>query len=226
MASALKWTIRILVGLVGLSLLGVIAYRFLPAPVTPLMLLRAIEGEPIHAPWLDRRDIPPVIVEAVLTSEDQRFCQHNGFDFHEIDKALAAEEDGKRLRGASTISQQAARDLYLLPVRSFVRKGLEAYFTVLMEALWPKARIAQAYLDTVEWGPGIYGVEAASQYAFHHPARQLSRREAALLAAILPNPRRWSAATPTAYIRGRADTILERMARHEADTACVKSLGE
>ena len=226
MASAFKWTIRILLGLAALSLLGVLAYRVLPPPVTPLMLLRAIEGEPIHAPWLAAHDIPPDIVDAVLTSEDQRFCQHHGFDFQEIDKALAAEEDGKRLRGASTISQQAARDLYLLPVRSFVRKGLEAYFTVLIEALWPKARIAQAYLNTIEWGPGIYGVEAASQYAFHHPASRLSRSEAALLAAILPNPRRWSAAAPTAYIRGRAQTILERMGRHEADTACVKSLGE
>ena len=226
MASAFKWTIRILAGLAALSLLGVLAYRVMPPPVTPLMLLRAIEGAPIHAPWLAAHDIPPDIVAAVLTSEDQRFCQHHGFDFQEIDKALAAEEDGKRLRGASTISQQAARDLYLLPVRSFVRKGLEAYFTVLIEALWPKARIAQAYLNTIEWGPGIYGVEAASQYAFHHPASRLSRSEAALLAAILPNPRRWSAAAPTTYIRGRAQTILERMGRHEADTACVKSLGE
>ena len=222
----LTWSLRILAGLLALSLAGVLAYRVLPAPVTPLMLVRAAEGYPIHAPWLGAREIPPVIVDAVLTSEDQRFCRHHGFDFTEIDKALAAEEDGKRLRGASTISQQAARDLYLLPVRSFVRKGVEAYFTVLLEALWPKARIAQAYLDTVEWGPGIYGVEAASQYAFHHPASRLTRREAALLAAILPNPRRWSAAAPTAYIRGRADTILDRMARHEADTACVKSLGE
>lgn len=226
MASAFKWTIRILAGLAALSLLGVVAYRMMPPPVTPLMLLRAIEGAPIHAPWLAAHDIPPDIVAAVLTSEDQRFCQHHGFDFQEIDKALAAEEDGKRLRGASTISQQAARDLYLLPVRSFVRKGLEAYFTVLIEAPWPKARIAQAYLNTIEWGPGIYGVEAASQYAFHHPASRLSRSEAALLAAILPNPRRWSAAAPTAYIRARAQTILERMGRHEADTACVKSLGE
>ena len=226
MASAFKWTIRILAGLVGLSLLGVFAYRVMPPPVTPLMLLRAIEGEPIHAPWLAAHDIPRDIVEAVLTSEDQRFCQHHGFDFVQIDKALAAEEDGKRLRGASTISQQAARDLYLLPVRSFVRKGLEAYFTVLIEALWPKARIAQAYLNTIEWGPGIYGVEAASQYAFRHPAARLSRPEAALLAAILPNPRRWSAAAPTAYIRERARTILDRMGRHEADTACVTSLGE
>jgi monofunctional biosynthetic peptidoglycan transglycosylase len=225
MASAFKWLGRIVASFVGLSLLGVLAYRVLPAPVTPLMLIRAVEGEPIYAPWLAPGDIPPDIVEAVLTSEDQRFCQHHGFDFHEIDRALAAEEEGHRLRGASTISQQAARDLYLLPMRSFVRKGLEAYFTVLMEALWPKWRIAQAYLNTIEWGPGIYGVEAASQYAFHHPAARLSRNEAALLAAILPNPRRWSAAAPTGYIRERARTILERMARHEADTACVKPLG-
>ena len=226
MARAFIWTIRILVGFIALSLMGVVAYRFVPAPVTPLMLLHAVEGDPIHAPWLAASAIPPVIVAAVLTSEDQRFCQHHGFDFLEIDKALAAEEDGKRLRGASTISQQAARDLYLLPVRSFVRKGFEAYFTVLMEALWPKRRIAQAYLNTVEWGPGIYGVEAASEYVFHHPAGRLTAHEAALLAAILPNPRRWSASSPTAYIRGRAQTILDRMSRHEADTSCVKSLGE
>ncbi|HEV2677011.1 MAG TPA: monofunctional biosynthetic peptidoglycan transglycosylase [Aliidongia sp.] len=225
MARAVKWLIRILAGLLVLSLLGVAAYRFLPPPVTPLMLLRAAEGDPIHAPWLAARDIPPDIVEAVLTSEDQRFCQHHGFDFVQIDKALAAEEDGKRLRGASTISQQAARDLYLVPARSFVRKGLEAYFTVLIEALWPKRRIVQAYLNTIEWGPGIYGVEAASQYAFHHPAARLTRLEAALLAAILPNPRRWSAAAPTSYIRERARTILDRMGRHEADTGCVTPLG-
>ncbi|WP_189042202.1 monofunctional biosynthetic peptidoglycan transglycosylase [Aliidongia dinghuensis] len=226
MARALSWSIRLLAGFLALSLLGVVAYRILPPPVTPLMLVRAVEGEPIHAPWLAAHDIPPDIVAAVLTSEDQRFCQHHGFDFIEIDKALEAEEDGRRLRGASTISQQAARDLWLLPVRSFVRKGIEAYFTVLIEALWPKWRIAQSYLNTVEWGPGVYGVEAASQYAFHHPASRLSRHEAALLAAILPNPRRWSAAAPTAYIRGRAETILERMGRHEADTSCVKPLGE
>ena len=226
MARALTWSIRLLVGLLALSLVGVVAYRFVPPPVTPLMLLRAMEGEPIHAPWLPAHAIPPVLVDAVLTSEDQRFCLHHGFDFVEIDKALEAEEDGRRLRGASTISQQAARDLYLLPVRSFLRKGVEAYFTVLMEALWPKWRIAEAYLNTVEWGPGIYGAEAASEYAFHHSAQHLTRSEAALLAAILPNPRRWSAAAPTAYIRNRAEIILERMARHEADTACVKPLGE
>ena len=226
MARAVTWSIRLLLGFLALSLAGVAAYRVLPPPVTPLMLVRAVEGEPIRAPWLAAHDIPRDIVEAVLTSEDQRFCLHDGFDFHEIDKALQAEEDGRRLRGASTISQQAARDLYLLPVRSFVRKGIEAYFTVLMEALWPKWRIAQAYLNTIEWGPGVYGIEAASQYAFHHPAARLTRPEAALLAAILPNPRRWSAAAPTAYIRERARTILERMGRHEADTSCVKSLGE
>jgi monofunctional biosynthetic peptidoglycan transglycosylase len=226
MARAFRWTIRILLGLLALSLLAVLVYRVIPPPVTPLMLLRAAEGDPIRASWLDARAIPPVIVDAVLTSEDQRFCQHHGFDFTEIDKALAAEEEGRHLRGASTISQQTARDLWLLPVRSFVRKGAEAYFTVLIEALWPKWRIAEAYLNTVEWGPGIYGIEAASQYAFHHPAARLNRSEAALLAAILPNPRRWSAAAPTAYIRGRAETILGRMARHEADTACVKRLGE
>ena len=210
---------------VGLSLLIVVLYRFVPPPVTPLMVLRVVEGESMRRDWLPTAALPQVIAAAVLASEDQRFCLHDGFDYVEMDRAWQAYRAGGSLRGASTLSQQTAKNLFLLPVRSFLRKGLEAYFTVLIEAIWPKWRIAQVYLDTVEWGPGVYGVEAGSQYAFGHPAARLSRREAALLAAILPNPRRWSAAAPTAYIRRRADIILTRMERQEADTSCVASLG-
>jgi monofunctional biosynthetic peptidoglycan transglycosylase len=148
----------------------------------------------------------------VIGSEDQDFCNHHGFDWKDIDKAVKQHErhPRKRLRGASTISQQVARTLFLLPVRSWVRKGAEAYLTVLVEAFWPKKRILTAYLNLVDWGHGNYGAEAASQAYFNVPASMLSKAQAARLATVLPNPDRWRASRPGPYVANRTETVMDR----------------
>jgi monofunctional biosynthetic peptidoglycan transglycosylase len=205
---------RIALALLVLALLPVpviALYRVAPPPGTPLMLIRAAEGEPIRKEWIAYGRIAPTLVRAVIASEDTRFCRHNGFDWVEIDKAVDAYRDGERLRGASTISMQLARNLFLWPGGGYVRKGIEAYLTLVVEALMSKERILELYLNVVEWGHGVYGAEAAARAHFNKSASQLSAREAALLAAVLPNPRRWQAERPTAYIEERAATILARM---------------
>jgi len=189
----------------------VAAYRFLPPPGTPLMLMRSLEGEPIRRHWVPLAQISPSLPRAVIASEDALFCSNYGFDFGEIEAALKRAREGYRLRGASTISQQTAKNLLLWPGRSFLRKGLEAYVTVLLELGWRKSRILEVYLNIVEWGPGIYGAEEAAQVHFRKPAAALTRHEAALLAAILPNPRVFSADHPGPYIEGRAAKIEEQM---------------
>lgn len=187
------------------------AYCFLPPPVTPLMLIRAAEGAPIEREWVPFARIAPALARAVIASEDARFCRHHGFDWVEIDKAYQGWEEGEKLRGASTISQQLARNLLLWPGGGYLRKGAEAYLTVLVEALMSKRRILELYLNLVEWGPGIYGAEAAARAHFARHAAQLSPREAALLAAVLPDPRHWRPERPTPYLKERAQTILVRM---------------
>jgi monofunctional biosynthetic peptidoglycan transglycosylase len=149
-------------------------------------------------------------VRAVIASEDNEFCHHWGFDFKELQDALDEAQDGGRLRGASTISQQTAKNVFLWPGRSYVRKGLEAYFTVLIEAAWPKRRIMEVYLNVIEWGPGIFGAEAASRHWFGKSASRLSQLEAARLAAILPNPIRYHANPPGPFVNGRSYTISAR----------------
>lgn len=186
-------------------------YRVAPPPITPLMLIRAAQGEPIHREWASYGRIAPTLIHAVIASEDTRFCRHDGFDWIEIDKAVDAYRDGERLRGASTISMQLARNLFLWPGGGYVRKGIEAYLTLLIEALMSKERILELYLNVVEWGHGVYGAEAAARAHFNRSAAQLSAREAALLAAVLPDPRRWQPEHPTAYIEERTATILARM---------------
>ncbi|HVM78327.1 MAG TPA: monofunctional biosynthetic peptidoglycan transglycosylase [Stellaceae bacterium] len=189
----------------------VAAYRFLAPPVTPLMLIRSAAGEPIRQRWVPIGEISPWLRRAVVASEDALFCSNYGFDFGEIKEAIERARAGRRLRGASTISQQTAKNLLLWPGRSFLRKGLEAYITVLLELGWPKSRILEVYLNVIEWGPGIYGAEEAAQAHFRKPAAALTRHEAALLAAILPNPRRLSAEHPSPYVEGRASTIEAQM---------------
>lgn len=187
-------------------------YRFLPPPITPLMVIRSMEGHPIIRQWIDADDIAPDMFRAVIASEDAKFCRHHGFDWQAMNEDMERYEEGVgKLRGASTISMQTAKNLFLWPGRTFLRKGVEAPITVMLEALLPKKRIIELYLNIVEWGPGIYGVEAASEAAFHHSARTLSRREAALLAAVLPSPLKSSAAHPSAYIQRRVATIEARM---------------
>ncbi|HYM34309.1 MAG TPA: monofunctional biosynthetic peptidoglycan transglycosylase [Steroidobacteraceae bacterium] len=161
--------------------------------------------------WVDFNRISPALRLAVIASEDQRFFEHRGFDAASINNALAEKEHGGRTRGASTITQQVAKNLFLWPGQSWVRKGIEAYFTVLIEALWPKRRILEIYLNTAEFGRGIYGAEAAAHSYFHKSAAQLSNDDAALLAAVLPSPKRFNAAKPSLYVRSRQHWILDQM---------------
>lgn len=199
-------------------------FRYVPVPGTPEMLLSLIEGKGASYSWSD--DISPRLERAVIGAEDQNFCTHHGFDWKSIDKAVQDHEHhpGKPMRGASTISQQTARTLFLLPVRSWVRKGLEAYLTVLMEQLWPKKRILTAYLNLVDWGDGIFGAQAAAQAYFGTDAASLTEAEAARLAAILPNPHKWRAAHPGRYVRRRTANLEGRSAMVVRDglNFCVK----
>lgn len=189
----------------------ILVYRFVPVPVTPLMVLREIAGAGLKKEWVGYDALSPNLRRAVIASEDARFCTHHGFDFRAMEQTWDDHEAGERLRGASTITQQTAKNLILWPGHDWVRKVIEIYPTVLLELLWPKRRILQTYLNIIEWGPGIYGAEAAAETYFRASARTLTPREAALMAAVLPNPRRWSPARPTAYIERRAAMILARM---------------
>jgi len=183
------------------------------------MLIRSVEyitegkSPRIDKHWRSYDKVSKKVYRAVISAEDARFMQHRGFDWKAIEAAQQYNErmEGRKLRGASTISQQTAKNTFLWPARSWVRKGLEAYFTVLIEAVWGKQRILEVYVNVIEWGEGIYGIQAASQYYFNKNADELTTREAALLAAIIPNPRRWSASNPTPYIERRANWIMGRM---------------
>jgi len=199
----------------------VLLYRVVPPPVTPLMLLR---DEPIRYDWVPMERIAPVLARSVLTAEDENFCSHRGFDTKAIREALEGylDDDGGKLRGGSTISQQTAKNVLLWPSRTWVRKGAETALTAMIEALWPKARIMEVYLNIVEWAPGVYGAEAAARHHFKKSAAQLSAREAALLAAVLPSPRKWNASNPGPYVQGRSVTLQGRAARLGTLAACLK----
>lgn len=201
-----------------LSIGFTVIYRFIPVPITPLMVIRLYEQAKdekkelrLYKDWVSIQKISKHVPQAVVAAEDQKFLDHNGFDWEAMEKAWEQNKKGKRIKGASTISQQTAKNVFLWPSRTIFRKGLEAYFTFLIETLWPKERIMEVYLNIIEMGEGIYGIEAAAQYYFKKPAEKLSRHEAALIAAVLPNPRRWSPARPTPYIQGRQVWILGQM---------------
>lgn len=208
---------KVLLGAIIASILLVIIYRFVPVPFTPLMIQRYFEMEEgkIDKTWMPLEKLSPNLPLAVVTSEDQKFEEHFGFDIEAIEKAAKYNDKhkGKKVKGASTISQQTAKNVFLWPNRSWVRKGLEVYFTLLIEVFWSKERIMEVYLNVIEMGPGVYGAEAASHYYFHKPAASLSKSEAALIAAILPNPIRWSAAKPTPYITRKKNWIVRRMGK-------------
>ena len=194
-----------------------IAYRFVRPPVTPLQLIRVAEqviaGEKVimKRHWVKFDDISPNMARAVIASEDNNFLKHHGLDFEAIKKARKLNLKRQRKMGASTISQQTAKNVFLWPDRTWLRKGLEVYFTGLIEIFWGKQRIMEVYLNVIEMGDGIYGVEMAAQKYFHKPASDLNRHEAAMIAAVLPNPRRWNPAAPTAYIQRRQQSILRVM---------------
>ena len=207
-----------LVGWLLLTSVPVLVLRWLHPLTSAFMLEAAAEAALSHQRgyhtdyrWVSLEHISPNAAIAVIASEDQTFPFHAGFDFDSIREAVRASERGKRLRGASTISQQVAKNLFLWPGHSFVRKGLEAYFTVLIEVLWPKERILEMYLNVAQFGDGLYGVQAAAERFWHKPAARLSSAEAALLAAVLPNPLRLHADRPSAYVLERRDWILGQM---------------
>src|SRR5258706_7173742 len=186
----------------------VLIYRFAPPPITILMVERLIQGRGMDHRYTPIGRISPVMTRAVIAAEDSTFCSHHGFDLNAIEKAMAHNERRPgRIRGGSTISQQAAKNVFLWPERSWVRKGLEAYYAVLIELIWGKQRIMEIYLNTVEMGPGVYGVESAARRYFHHGADHLTPVEAARLAAILPSPLKWKAANPGPYVRKRTGRI-------------------
>lgn len=199
------------------SVVSVLFFRFVPPPITPLMAIRSLEhisegdSPTVDKHWRRMEKISPRLAEAVIASEDQRFFIHHGFDFGAIASAFSANERGKRKLGASTITQQTAKNLFLWPDRSWLRKGLEAYFTLLLELLWSKHRILEVYLNIIETGDGIYGAEAAAQRNFGVTAANLTSEQAALIAAVLPNPRKWSPAKPTGYLYRRQHWILRQM---------------
>ena len=214
-----------------LILLGagsVVIQRWVAPPATFLMISRAVEGEGLSYRWRSLDDISPRLVQAVIASEDATFCAHSGFDMKAIERALQAnaraEKRGTgRIRGGSTISQQTAKNVFLWPGRDWIRKGLEAGYTVAIETLWGKRRIMEVYLNVAEWAPGVYGAEAASQHWFGKSADALTAREAARLAAILPSPRRYNAASPGPYVRRRTSRIQAAMGtvREQGLAACV-----
>lgn len=205
----------------GSSIGAVILFRFVPVPVTPLMIIRAVNPQGTDTQkererhwqhqWVSYDEISSWMPRAVVASEDGRFYEHHGFDFKEIQNAIDEGKAGKRQRGASTISQQTAKNVFLWPGHSWVRKGLEAYFTVLIELFWSKERIMEVYLNSIEMGAGIYGVEAASQHYFGCTAKELSKPQAALIALCLPSPLKRDPAHPSSYMRQRQRTIMRYM---------------
>ena len=217
---------RILLGGLLVLLLGppalLLVYRFLPVPITPLMVIRLAEGEGLRQRWVSLEEIAPVLPQAVIAAEDNRFCEHVGFDWQELQGQIDALRAGEPARGASTITMQTAKNLFLWPGGGFVRKALEAWLTPQIELLWPKRRIVEVYLNVAEFGPGIYGAEAAARAYFEKSASGLSAREAALLAAVLPRPRNWSPARPTAYLERRARTIRTRIDQLGPMLDCVR----
>ena len=202
----------------ALSIAAVLLMRWWP-PLTSAFMVEARLGAlasgdfgfQLHHTWVDRDRIAASAQLAVIASEDQKFPFHHGFDFDSIQDAMREQEDGGRARGASTISQQTAKNLFLWGGHSFVRKGLEAWFTVLLEQCWPKTRILEVYLNSAQFGPDVFGVEAAAQTFFHAHAATLTRSEAAQLAAVLPNPARLHAGKPSAYVASRREWILGQM---------------
>lgn len=219
----LKLTLRVLkicfIVFIGGSVFGVILYRFINPPVTFLMIERGFERKAagktwkIDKQWVDFDAIADPMKRAAVAAEDQTFLENHGFDFHAIELAYEKNAHSKKLIGGSTITQQTAKNVFLWPGRSFVRKGVEAWFTILIDVFWSKKRIMEVYLNEIEMGDGIYGVEAASEAYFHKPAGKLTSYQAAAIASIWPNPRKWSPTHPGPYVRHRQYLIRKNMRR-------------
>lgn len=209
-----KWATRIILGFFALTFVWVILLKFINPPITYLIVKRGIERKVegkewlIRRSWVDYEDISDHLKRAAIAGEDANFMTHHGFDSKAIRKALEKNRSGNKLRGGSTISQQVAKNVFLWPNRSWIRKGFETYFTFLIELFWSKKRILEVYLNMIEMGQGVFGAEAASHYYFNKSCSKLSKREAALIVAILPNPQRWGVKNPSSYINRRANSIL------------------
>jgi len=201
----------------AVSIVSVIVFRWVPIPVTPLMLIRCVEQKmddkemKLDKTWKPLEELSPHLQLAVVCCEDQNYLKHNGFDFGAIEKAMKHNKTSKKKRGASTISQQVAKNVFLWPSRSWVRKGFEVYFTFLIEVFWSKERIMEVYLNVIEMGDGIYGAEAASQTYFKKSAISISKRQAASIAVTLPNPRKFNAKKPTTYLNKRINWAMQQM---------------
>jgi monofunctional biosynthetic peptidoglycan transglycosylase len=216
------WSAVLVGGFFGLTMLAVFAIGWTGPPPTFNMAGMAMRGVEVRTTWVDLKDISPHLVRAVIASEDQNFCTHDGFDLKEIQKAMQDAENGGDLRGASTISQQTAKNVFLWNGGGWFRKGMEAYFTVNVEWMWSKPRIMEIYLNVAEWGDGIYGVEQASQERFGVSAKDLSPRQAAALAAVLPSPNRWK--IDGSYATGRRNNQIQsliRMVQRDNLDTCV-----
>ena len=214
-----RWIWKAMLWFFGLSIISVIIFKWIPIPFTPLMITRIIEfkldgNDAIYShKWVPIEEISPNLQKAVIASEDGNFLKHNGFDFEAMQKAFKNNNKGRKLKGGSTISQQTAKNVFLWQGRSYIRKGLEAYFTVLIELIWGKERIMEVYLNSIEMGNGIYGAQEAARCWYKTTAIQLSARQAAGIAAILPNPRKFKALNSSSYIERRKDRIMKVM-RH------------
>ena len=213
------WIWKAILWFFGLSILSVILFKWVPIPFTPLMVTRIIEfkldgGDAIYShDWVPIEEISPNLQKAVIASEDGNFLKHNGFDFEAMQKAFNNNNKGRKLKGGSTISQQTAKNVFLWQGRSYIRKGLEAYFTVLMELIWGKERIMEVYLNSIEMGNGVYGAQEAARCWYRTTAKELTPIQAAGIAAILPNPRKFKASNSSSYITIRKDKIM-RVMRH------------
>ncbi|HEX8562814.1 MAG TPA: monofunctional biosynthetic peptidoglycan transglycosylase [Flavobacterium sp.] len=208
---------KMMLWFVGISIFMVILYKFVPVPFTPLMAIRYFENQSegkenfYGHDWESLDDISINLQKAVIASEDGNFLHHHGFDFEAMQKAIKSNQKGRKLKGGSTISQQTAKNVFLWPGRSYFRKALEAYFTVLIEVFWSKERIMEVYLNSIEMGNGVYGAQAASRHWYSKDASALSKKEAAGIAAILPNPRKYAASNSGPYISRRKSRIIRHM---------------
>ncbi len=200
----------------------IVVFRFVPPPITPLMVIRQLQGQELHHQWVPYSAIAPSLSHAVIASEDNLFCEEFlGFDVAALRGQVEAWEGGHRPRGASTIAMQTAKNLLLWPGRDPIRKVAEAWLTPQLALLWPKRRVLEVYLNIVEFGPGIYGAEAAAQAFFHKPAAALTTREAAQLASVLPQPLVWAASPPGTYVRYRTSVIERRIGQIRPLLACA-----
>jgi monofunctional biosynthetic peptidoglycan transglycosylase len=214
-----RFFFKLFLWFIGISIVLVVLFKFVPIPFTPLMITRHIENKIdgkenyFHHDWVPIEKISPNLQKAVIASEDGSFLKHNGFDFLAMQKAFKSNLKGRKLKGGSTISQQTAKNVFLWQGRSYVRKVLEAYFTFLIEMIWGKERIMEVYLNSIEMGNGVYGAQAATKYWYGKDCKSLTLQEAAGIAAILPNPRKYKAVNSSVYISKRKNKII-RIMRH------------